>query len=59
MRFTEKDLEVALAEFSANAVIRVVPGAGHNKDITIYGAKNGTVQKSSNRDIGVAEPGTE
>ena len=55
MRFSDKDLEVALAEFSANAVTRVVPGAGHNKDITIYGAKNGTVQKSSDRDIGPAE----
>ena len=57
MRFSDKDLEVAMAEFSANAVVRVVPGAGHNKDITVYGVGNGTVQNPSDGNSGNAKPG--
>lgn len=36
MRFTKEQLEAALAEFTANAAVRVVPGAGYNKDILVF-----------------------
>lgn len=57
MRFTDESLALAIAEFSANAVARVVPAAGYNKDITVYGVSNGTVQTPSGSDPVDAEPG--
>ena len=59
MRFTQEALAQAIAEFSANAVARVVPGAGHNKDITVYGVDNGPIQKTSRADPVDAEPGND
>ena len=50
MRFTPEQLEAALAEFTANAAVRVVPGAGHNKEIIVYtdkGEQNGSNEKST------------
>jgi len=49
VKFTPEQLEVAMAEFQANATIRVVPGAGYNKEIIVYtdkGDQNGTNEKS-------------
>lgn len=57
MRFTDEALAQAIAEFSANAVARVVPAAGYNKDITVYGAENVTIQTTSGSDPMDAEPG--
>ena len=48
MKFTPEQIEAALAEFTANAAVRVVPGAGQNKDIFVYTEKveqNGTSEK--------------
>mgnify|MGYP003333657814 FL=1 len=59
MRFTQDEIDAAVQEFKAEAKTRVVPAAGYNKDITIYGAENGPVQNPSDGDNGVAEPGTE
>ena len=59
MRFTNEELAAAVAEFEAKAAVRVAPGFGHNKDITIYGAENVTIQKTSAGDSGPNEPGTE
>ncbi len=59
MRFTNEELAAAVAEFEAKAAVRVAPGFGHNKDITIYGAENEPVQKTSAGDSGLNEPGTE
>ena len=59
MRFTDEALAQAIAEFSANAVARVVPAAGYNKDITVYGAENVTIQTTSGASAGDAEPGAE
>lgn len=45
MKFTQEQLEAALAEFTANAAVRVVPGAGYNKDILVFtdkGEQNGS-----------------
>jgi hypothetical protein len=47
VRFTPEQLEAALADFTANAAVRVVPGAGYNKDITVYGVANEPVQATS------------
>jgi hypothetical protein len=50
VRFTPEQLEAALAEFTANAAVRVVAGAGYNKDITVYtekGEQNGSNEKST------------
>ena len=57
MRFTDEALAQAIAEFSANAVARVVPAAGYNKDITVYGVSDGTVQTPSGDNTGDEEPG--
>ena len=59
MRFTQEDLDLAIAEFSANAVFRVVPGAGYNKDITVYGVADGTIQKPGDSDSGNVRSGQE
>jgi hypothetical protein len=59
MRFTNEELAAAVAEFEAKAAVRVAPGFGHNKDITIYGAEDVTIQKTSAGDSGSNEPGTE
>ncbi len=48
MRFTKEQLEAALADFTANAAVRVVPGAGYNRDILVYTDKvsaNGSNEK--------------
>jgi hypothetical protein len=48
VRFTPEQLEAALADFTANAAVRVVPGAGYNKDIVVYtdkGEQNGSNEK--------------
>ncbi len=48
MRFTPEQLEAALAEFVQTADLRVVPGAGYNKDILVYTDKvsaNGSNEK--------------
>ena len=48
MRFTPEQLEAALAEFTANAAVRVVAGAGYNKEIIVYtekGEQNGGNEK--------------
>jgi hypothetical protein len=45
VKFTQEQLEAALAEFTANAAVRVVPGAGYNKDILVFtdkGEQNGS-----------------
>ena len=57
MRFTQDEIDAAVQEFTAEAKTRVVPAAGYNKDITIYGAENGPVQNLSDGDNGIAEPG--
>ena len=59
MRFNDQDLAQAIAEFTANAVTRIVPAAGYNKDITIYGVQNGTIQAPSGSDSGDASPGSD
>ena len=59
MRFTNEELAAAVAEFEAKAKQRVAPGFGYNKDITIYGTENVTIQKTSAGDTGPNEPGTE
>ena len=48
MRFTPEQIEAALAEFVQTAELRVVPGAGHNKDILVFtdkGEQNGSNEK--------------
>lgn len=48
MKFTKEQLEAALAEFQAKAEVRVVPGAGYNKDILVFtdkGEQNGSNEK--------------
>lgn len=48
MKFTQEQIEAALAEFAANATVRVVPGAGYNKEIIVYtdrGEQNGGNEK--------------
>jgi hypothetical protein len=48
VRFTQEQLEAALAEFTANAAVRVVPGAGYNKEIIVFtdkGEQNGSNEK--------------
>jgi hypothetical protein len=48
VKFTQEQLEAALAEFTANAAVRVVPGAGYNKDILVFtdkGEQNGSNEK--------------
>jgi len=48
VRFTQEQLEAALAEFQAKAEVRVVPGAGYNKDILVFtdkGEQNGSNEK--------------
>jgi hypothetical protein len=50
VRFTPEQLEAALAEFVQTAELRVVPGAGHNKDILVFtdkGEQNGGNEKST------------
>jgi len=45
VKFTQEQLEAALAEFQAKAEVRVVPGAGYNKDILVFtdkGEQNGS-----------------
>ena len=45
MRFTQEQIDSAIAEFSANAKPRVLAGAGHNKEILIYTeVQNVTIQ---------------
>ena len=57
MRFTQDEIDAAVQEFKAEAKTRVVPAAGYNKDITIYGVGNGTVQNPSDGNSGNAKPG--
>ena len=58
MRFTQDEINAAVAEFAQNAQSRTVPAAGYNKDITIYSeAQNVTVQKTSGEGVGDAQPG--
>jgi hypothetical protein len=48
VRFTPEQLEAALVEFTANAAVRVVAGAGYNKEIIVYtdkGEQNGSNEK--------------
>jgi hypothetical protein len=48
VKFTQEQLEAALAEFQAKAEVRVVPGAGYNKDILVFtdkGEQNGSNEK--------------
>jgi len=50
VKFTQEQLEAALAEFQAKAEVRVVPGAGYNKDILVFtdkGEQNGSNEKST------------
>lgn len=59
MRFTQEELDQAIAEFQSKAAVRVVPAFGFNKDITVYGEGNGTIQAPVGDNSGDAEPGTE
>lgn len=55
MRFKPEEIDIALAEFIANAALRVVPGAGYNEDILVYtkeDKQNGQVQGASDRHPG-------
>jgi hypothetical protein len=52
MRFTQEELEAAIAEFQQNAKQRIVPAFGYNKDITVYGAENEPVQTTSGSSAG-------
>ena len=47
MKFTQEQINAALAQFTANAAVRVVAGAGYNKDIIVYTEKvqNGANEK--------------
>ena len=59
MRFTQEQIDSAIAEFSANAKPRVLAGAGHNKEILIYSeVQNVTIQTAAgqNTDAGDAGP---
>ena len=58
-QFTQDEINIALAEFTANAQSRTVAAAGYNGDVTIYGAQNVTIQKTSGASAGAAEPGAE
>lgn len=59
MRFTQAEIDAAVAEFKAETPSRVVPAFGYNKDITVYGAENGTVQAPVGPDSGVDAEGDE
>ncbi len=60
MRFSQEQINAAMAEFEAKAQARVAPGLGHNKDITIYTeAQNVTIQKTSGEGAGIESSGTE
>ena len=51
MKFTQEDIDAAVAEFTAAADARVVPAAGLHKEIKVYSPRsaNGTVQTVSDR----------
>ena len=36
-KFNASDIELAMAQFMANAAVTETPGAGHNGDIIVYG----------------------
>ena len=59
MRFTQEQIDLAVAEFAQDAQSRTVPAAGYNKEITVYGVKDEPIQTTGNGDTGPAEPGTE
>ena len=57
MRFTQEEIDQAVQEFTAQAKSRVVPAFGFNKDITVYGDSDGSIQAPSGADGVDAEPG--
>ena len=56
-QFTQEQINIALAEFTANPQSRTVAAAGYNGDVTIYGAQNDTIQKTSGKCTGAEESG--
>ena len=60
MRFTQDEINAAVAEFTANAQARTLAGAGYNKDIIIYSeAKDVKIQTVSGGSVRIASPGSE
>ena len=57
MRFSQDEINAAVAEFTANAQSRTVAAAGYNGEITVYGAQNVTIQKTSGKCTGAEESG--
>ena len=58
MRFTQEQIDSAIAEFSANAKSRVLAGAGHNKDIMIYTeVQNVTIQTAAGQNTDAGDTG--
>ena len=59
MRFTQAEVNAAVAEFVRDAQSRTVAAAGFNGEITVYGAENVTIQTTSGAGAGDADPGAE
>mgnify|MGYP003354021145 CR=1 FL=1 len=59
MRFTQDEINAAVAQFKQDAQSRTVAAAGFNGEITVYGAEDVAIQKTSGASAGDAEPGAE
>lgn len=59
MRFTQDEIDQAVQEFKAEAKSRVVPAFGFNKDITVYGEHDGSIQATVGSDNADVDRGDE
>ena len=59
MRFTQAEIDQAVQEFTAQAKSRVVPAFGYNKDITVYGEHDGSIQATVGSDNADVDRGDE